>query len=97
MNKSYPTVAMKELFATVLRLKNTDETTKFFRDLLTIAELQEFSNRWQSVKMLTQGKSYAVIAKKLGMSTATVTRVAHWLHHGMGGYQILAKRMFLEK
>ncbi len=93
----YPTPAMKELFSAVLKLKNTDEATRFFRDLLTIAELKEFANRWQAVKMLTQGTSYAVIAKKLGMSTATVTRVAQWLHHGMGGYQILANRLFPKK
>ena len=47
--------------------------------------------------MLIQGKSYAMIAKKLGMSTATVTRVALWLKNGMGGYQILAKRLFPKK
>ncbi|MBI3342843.1 helix-turn-helix domain-containing protein [Candidatus Gottesmanbacteria bacterium] len=89
----YPTREMKELFEAILQLKSTDEASKFFRDLLTIAELKEFSNRWQAVKMLAQGKSYTVIAKKLSMSTATVTRVAHWLHHGMGGYQALADRM----
>ncbi|MEK7587612.1 MAG: YerC/YecD family TrpR-related protein [Patescibacteria group bacterium] len=93
----YPTSAMKELFEAILRLKSTDEASKFFRDLLTIAELKEFSNRWQAVKMLIQGKSYAMIAKKLGMSTATVTRVALWLKNGMGGYQILAKRLFPKK
>lgn len=93
----YPTTAMKELFQAVLLLKSTDEAARFFRDLLTIAELKEFSNRWQAVKMLTQGKSYIEIAKKLGMSTATVTRVAQWLNNGMGGYKILAKRMLPKK
>lgn len=94
---SYPTREMKELFETIQHIKSTDEAARFFRDLLTIAELKEFSNRWQAVKLLTQGKSYVEIAAKLGMSTATVTRVAHWLKNGMGGYQILAKRMFLKK
>lgn len=90
----YPTTAVKELFDAILRLKTVNEATRFFRDLLTIAELNEFANRWQAVKLLHQGKSYAEIAAKLGMSTATVTRVAHWLHHGLGGYQIIAGRMF---
>lgn len=88
---------MKELFEAIRKIKSTDEAARFFRDLLTIAELKEFANRWQAVKMLVQGKSYAMIAAKLGMSTATVTRVAQWLHHGMGGYQILAKRLFPKK
>ena len=90
----YPTSAMKELFEIILKLKSTDEATNFFRDLLTIAELKEFSNRWQAVKMLSQGKSYVKIAGKLGMSTATVTRVANWLHHGLGGYKTIADRVF---
>ena len=88
---------MKELFEAIRKIKSTDEAARFFRDLLTIAELKEFSNRWQAVKMLIQDKSYAMIAKKLGMSTATVTRVALWLKNGMGGYQILAKRLFPKK
>ncbi len=88
---------MKELFEAIGKIKSTDEATRFFRDLLTIAELKEFANRWQAVKLLNQGKSYAMIAKKLGMSTATVTRVALWLHHGMGGYLILANRLFPKK
>ncbi len=93
----YPTREMNELFEAILRLKSTDESARFFRDLLTITELKEFANRWQAVKMLIQGKSYTMIAAKLGMSTATVTRVAQWLHHGMGGYQILANRLFPKK
>lgn len=93
---SYPTRSMKELFEAIQHIKSTDEAANFFRDLLTIAELKEFSNRWQAVKMLTQKKSYIEIANKLGMSTATVTRVAHWLHHGMGGYRAVADRTFVK-
>lgn len=90
---SYPTHEMKELFAAILTIKSVEEATAFFRDLLTMAEIKEFANRWQAVKMLTRGKSYVEIATKLGMSTATVTRVAHWLKNGMGGYQLVADRV----
>lgn len=85
---------MKELFVAILRIKSTDEAARFFRDLLTIAELKEFANRWQVVKLLYQGMTYEAIAKRLMISTATVTRVAHWLHHGMDGYKAVANRMF---
>lgn len=85
---------MRELFAAILKLKNTEEAVRFFRDLLTIAELKEFANRWQVVKLLSKGLSYETIAKRLSISTATVTRVAHWLHHGLGGYQVIARRMY---
>lgn len=90
---SYPTPAMKELFEAIRKIKSTDEAANFFRDLLTIAELKEFSNRWQVVKLLYEGRTYEGVAKHLMISTATVTRVAHWLHHGMDGYRTVAERM----
>lgn len=90
---SYPTPAMKELYESILRLKSPDEAARFFRDLLTIAEIKEFANRWAVVKLLYQGLTYETIAKRLMISTATVTRVAHWFHHGMDGYRTIADRM----
>ena len=93
-DQGYPTPAMKQLFMAILKLKSSDEATRFFRDLLTIAELKEFANRWQVVRMLHEGHSYETISKRLMISTATVTRVAHWLHHGLGGYRIIASHMF---
>lgn len=89
---TYPTREMKELFQAVLALKTEQEAANFFRDLLTIAELDEFANRWQVVKLLMDGMPYAKIATKLNVSTATVTRVAHWLNDGMGGYKLIAAR-----
>lgn len=88
---------MKELFETILSLETTEEATNFFRDLLTAAELKEFANRWQMVKLLVKGMPYAEIASKLKTSTATVSRVAHWLHSGMGGYQAVADRLIPTK
>lgn len=85
---------MRELFTAILTLRNTKEAAHFFRDLLTIAELKEFANRWQMVKMINKGIPYASIAKKLSVSTATVTRVAYWLHKGFGGYKTIASRIF---
>lgn len=90
----YPSVAMKELFDAVLLLRTPSEAADFFRDLLTIAELAEFANRWQMVKFLVQKKPYLEIAQKLETSTTTVARVAHWLHEGTGGYRTIAGRAF---
>ncbi len=91
---NYPTPEVKELFQAILALKNETEAKSFFRDLLTMAEIKEFSNRWQMVKLISQGASYATIAKKLNVSTATVTRVAHWFKKGFGGYKAIADRQF---
>ena len=83
---------MSELFAAVSVLKTPEEIAAFFRDLLTLPEITEFANRWQIVKALNNGQSYQKIAKQLNVSTTTVTRVAFWLRHGMGGYAKAVER-----
>jgi uncharacterized protein YerC len=35
---------------------------------------------------------YVEIAERTGASTTTVTRVAHWLKHGEGGYRVALSR-----
>lgn len=90
----YPTLEMQELFAAIGEIQSRDEAINFFRDLLTPAELAEFANRWQIVKRLTIGESYLTIAGALNVSTTTVTRVAHWLKNGRGGYEAIASRLF---
>lgn len=91
---SYPTREMKELFGAIIEIKSETEAANFFRDLLTLPELTEFANRWQIVKRLVAGESYLSISKKLKVSTTTVTRVAHWLNSGMGGYKAISSRVF---
>jgi len=76
----------KTLAKAFLKLKNEQEVSNFLRDLLTIKELEEFANRLEMARLLKKGKSYKVIAKELKVSTTTVTRTAHWLFRGCGGY-----------
>jgi len=87
ISPDYPTKEMNELFDAILTVKTKTEAANFFRDLLTVAELKEFANRWQIVLMVEKGVPYLEIAKKLNVSTTTVSRVAHWLHEGAGGYR----------
>lgn len=61
----------------VLKLKTNQEVANFLRDLLTIKEIEEFANRFEMARLLKKGMSYKAIAKKMGVSTTTVTRVAH--------------------
>ncbi len=74
-----------------LKLKTEQEMANFLRDILTIKELEEFSNRLEMARLLKQGMSYKAIAKKLKVSTTTVTRTAHWLFRGCGGYEKVLK------
>lgn len=85
---------MKELFNAIRSINSDGETANFFRDLLTLAEIEEFANRWQIVKRLVRKESYLTIAKELKVSTTTVSRVAHWLKSGTGGYAAVASRIF---
>ncbi len=82
-----------ELFKAVLKLENVSECKKFFRDLCTVSEIKAMSERFQVAKKVDLGVSYRKINKMTGASTATVTRVAHFLHHGMGGYKLILKRL----
>lgn len=73
--------------------KNHEDAEAFLRDLLTLAEIEEFSNRILTAKKLIEGQSYLAISQELKVSTTTVTRVAHWLFKGCGGYyKVLSKK-----
>ena len=91
-DSDYPTKEMNELFDAILTVKTKTEAANFFRDLLTIAEIKEFANRWQIVLMVEKGVPYLEIAQKLNVSTTTVSRVAHWLREGCGGYRHALKK-----
>jgi TrpR-related protein YerC/YecD len=75
------------LFEAVLRLETTDEAERFFRDLCTLNEIHDMSQRWSIVRKLDEGLHYAQISRETGASTATITRIASWLNHGEGGYR----------
>ena len=80
------------LFKAILSLKTTKECEKFFRDLCTLSELKSMTERFQVVQQVAEGKPYRQIAKETGVSTATITRVAHWFQNGMGGYTLALHR-----
>lgn len=91
----YPDSKHKSLFEAILKLKSPAEAAAFFRDLLTISELDAAGERWEMARLLwTTNLSYKEIAKKTGGSTTTVTRVAHWLDRGMNGYKTILERLF---
>lgn len=91
----YPDSKHKSLFEAILKLNSPTEAAAFFRDLLTISELDAAGERWEMARLLwTTNLSYKEIAKKTGGSTTTVTRVAYWVDQGMNGYKTLLNRLF---
>jgi len=86
-------VGLDELADAVLTLRTREEARRFLRDLCTLPELEALTHRWQTVKLLEEQVPYLEIAERVPTSTATVTRVAQWLRHGTGGYQLALDRV----
>lgn len=93
---TYPTKLDRELIQAVSYLKGEKEITGFLRDLLTPAEIEEFSRRFQIAKLLWTTKlPYVEIAEKVGTSTTTVTRVGQWLYkESWHGYNKVLQRIY---
>ena len=83
----------KELLKAFLALKTEKECEQFLGDLLTQAEIDEFSNRWKVARMLDAKVSYEEIARVTSMSSTTIARISKWLQNGMGGYRLLLDRL----
>ena len=88
-----PVPGLDELAEALTAMRTPDEVKRFLRDLCTLGELEAFGHRWQIVRLLQEERSYLEIAERVHTSTATVTRVAQWLRHGAGGYQLALERL----
>jgi len=73
-------------------LRDKSLTAAFLRDLCTTTEIDAIGQRLQVARLVNDGVSYQEISRRTGASTATITRVAQWLHHGEGGYAAVLKR-----
>ena len=87
MADDWRTPDTEALFDAILRLDTARTAERFLRDLCTLSELHDMAQRWAVVRLLDQGMHYAEISRTTGASTATITRIASWLHHGEGGYR----------
>ena len=85
--------AAQKLYDALARIEKPEEMAAFLRDLLTLEEIEEASRRLTAAQFLMEGKTIREIAKELGVSTTTVTRINFWLHHGMGGYRLALEKL----
>ncbi len=90
--KQWKTKQLKDLSKTLLSLNTEADMLAFLRDVATLEELGSISRRWEAAQMIEQGVPYRDIAKQTGLSTATVTRVAHWIKNGEGGYRAALRK-----
>lgn len=84
---------LNELVTALAGIRNEDVMRRFLRDLCTVAELDAMGQRLQVASFVEQAVPYTEISRRTGASTATVTRVAHWLRYGEGGYQEVLKKV----
>ncbi len=93
MSPTWRSDGLEAVADALLRLRDRDEVLAFLRDLCTVGELEALSHRLAAARLVDRGVPYAEIARSVGTSTTTVTRVAHWLRHGEGGYRLALDRL----
>lgn len=84
----------QDLFArSLLKVRNTEESSKFLEDLLTSAELKALTTRFKIARMLFAGDSYSDIERKTGASSATIAKVSEAIKYGNDGLRQVLERM----
>ena len=79
--------SVDRLFEVIAGLQNKEDCYRFFEDVCTIKEIQDMAQRFDVALLLDEGVNYQQIAKEVGVSTATISRVSRCLNYGSGGYQ----------
>jgi TrpR-related protein YerC/YecD len=87
------TKATEKLCNALVKIEKPEDMVLFLRDLLTFEEIAEASRRLVAAELLKDGKSIREVAKELGVSTTTVSRIYSWLHHGTGGYRLALEKL----
>lgn len=77
----------RPLLQAFLSLTTEHDIFLFLRDLCTVEEINEFVQRLEIARLLSEKKSYKEIEKITGVSSTTIARVAKFLHGKRGGYQ----------
>ena len=79
--------SIDNLFNTISKLNTVEDCYKFFEDLCTVKEIQDMAQRFDTAILLNKGESYQNISGKVGVSSATISRVNSCLNYGSGGYK----------
>ena len=79
--------SVKRLFKIITELKTEEECRMLFEDLCTIKEILDLAQRIDVALLLDdkENNSYQSISAKIGVSSATISRVNRCLNYGTGG------------
>ena len=82
-----------KLVDAILSLNSKNDVYDFLEDICTIKEILDMSKRLEAAKLLNSGENYQEIISKIGISSATLSRVNKALNYGTGGYKKILKNM----
>ena len=80
-------------FQSFLLLETPSEVESYLRDLLTVQEIAEFTERLAVADMLNSGMTYVEIGTKTSMSSTTIARISKWLKGSNNGYRLVLSRL----
>lgn len=83
----------QSLQSAFLSLQSGDEMFCFLRDLMTEAEIVDFSQRLDIAKRLYHNESYKQIEDVTGVSSTTIARVGKFLNGEYWWYKMVLERM----
>ena len=91
--KNTHSASLETLYRAITLLGTPEECRDFLEDICTVKELEDISQRLTVAQLLKTGKSYQVISKETGASTATISRVNRALVYGNGGYEAMLLKL----
>lgn len=92
MNNNFHNEQTDKLMTAISKLNTKKDCYDFFEDICTIREILDMSKRLECAKLLSDGQSYDEVMKKVGISSATLSRVSKALKYGTGGYNKIISR-----
>lgn len=93
----YHNKSVDNLFKVIEGLSTIEECYAFFEDLCTIKEIQDMAQRLETAILLSKGENYQNISAKVGVSSATISRVNRCLNYGSGGYKAAILKLEKDK
>ena len=88
---NFQSKSIDRLFEVILTLETVEDCYRFFEDVCTIKELEDMAQRLDAAVLLDKGENYQNISQKIGISTATISRVSKCLKYGTGYRQAIDK------
>lgn len=92
-----PSKDLQEIYRLFSSIDSPKEAELLLKDILTPQERDAIAERWQLIQALASGLTQRDVAKKCEVSISKVTRGAHELKYGSGGFQYFLRKLSKSK